>query len=353
MPNERPVGGPSELFAGQCSRMLSPGPDGHANLIQPYAEMTSRPVADWRKQYPFASRYLQPGGHRLHYVDEGRGPAVLMVHGNPTWSFFWRALILGLRDDHRCLAVDHIGCGLSDKPPRTEYRYDLAQRIDDLCQVVQQLELEEVTLVAHDWGGPIGLGAVQRMPERFRRIVLLNTGAFPPPYVPWRIRACRLPLIGTLAIRGWNLFAWAALRMAMADPRRLSAEARGGLMAPYGSWRERVAIDAFVRDIPLSPRHPTWALLAQIEAGLPALADRPALLVWGLKDWCFRPECLQRLRAVWPAAEVHTLADCGHYVMEEAPQQVVLRVRGFLGRTARAGPPVRPIPLASSDPQPT
>lgn len=303
----------------------------------PITEMRSPPVANWRTQYPFSSHYLELGGYRLHYVDEGRGPAVLMVHGNPTWSFYWRALIAALREDHRCIAVDHIGCGLSDKPPRTEYRYDLAQRIDDLCQVVHQLGLKQVTLVAHDWGGPIGLGTVQRMPDRFRRIVLLNTGAFPPPYVPWRILACRLPLVGTLAIRGLNLFARGALRMAMADAKRLDAAARAGLVAPYASWRERVAIDAFVRDIPLSPRHPTWALLAQIEAGLPSLADWPILLVWGMKDWCFRPECLKRLRAVWPAAEVHTLEDCGHYVMEEAPQQVVLRVRAFLRRTAGGG----------------
>lgn len=295
--------------------------------------MRSRPLADWRAQYPFASRYLQLGRYRLHYVDEGRGPAVLMVHGNPTWSFYWRALILGLREDYRCVAVDHIGCGLSDKPPRTEYRYDLAQRVDDLCAVVRQLGLDEVTLVAHDWGGPIGLGAAQRMLGHIRRIILLNTGAFPPPYVPWRILACRVPIVGTLAIRGMNLFARGALRMAMADARRLDAAARAGLVAPYGSWRERVAIDAFVRDIPLSPRHPTWSVLARIEAALPALADRPILLVWGLDDWCFRPECLERLRAVWPAAEVHTLADCGHYVMEESPQQVVPRVRAFLART--------------------
>jgi haloalkane dehalogenase len=300
--------------------------------------MTSGWQADWRGQYPFTSRYLQLGRHRLHYVDEGRGPAVLMVHGNPTWSFYWRALIADLREDHRCVAVDHLGCGLSDKPSRSAYRYDLAQRIDDLCEVVQQLGLDEVTLVAHDWGGPIGLGTVQRMPERFRRIILLNTGAFPPPYVPWRILACRLPLVGTLAVRGLNLFARGALRMAMADATRLTAAARAGLVAPYASWRQRVAIDGFIRDIPLSPRHPTWGLLARIEAGLPALAEWPILLVWGMKDWCFRPECLRRLAAVWPAAEVHALADCGHYVMEEAPHEVVPRVRAFLARTARLGP---------------
>lgn len=291
----------------------------------------------WHDQYPFTSRFLRVGGHRLHYLDEGDGPAVLMVHGNPTWSFYWRALIAALRPAYRCVAVDHIGCGMSDKPSPRHYRYDLAQRIDDLCHVVQHLDLRGVTLAAHDWGGPIGLGAALRTPERFARIVLLNTGAFPPPYVPWRIRLCRLPVVGTLAIRGLNLFARAALRMALAQPGRLTPAARQGLLAPYDSWSSRVAIDRFVRDIPRGPEHPTWRLLAQIEAGLPALADRPALLLWGMRDWCFRPQCLRRFQAVWPQAEVHELADCGHYVMEEAPDEASARVRTFLDRTSATG----------------
>src|SRR5436190_7743338 len=137
----------------------------------------------WRDLYPFQSRHLSLGPHRLHYLDGGAGPPLLFVHGNPTWSFYLRNLILGLRDQFRCVAVDHIGCGLSDKPQ--DYPYTLQQRIDDLVQVLEQLDLTGATLLAHDWGGAIGLGAVQRLPARFARIVLFNTGAFPPPFVPW------------------------------------------------------------------------------------------------------------------------------------------------------------------------
>lgn len=284
----------------------------------------------WRDLYPFEPHYIQQGPQRLHYVDEGAGAPLLFVHGNPTWSFYWRNLILGLRDRFRCVAVDHIGCGLSDKPQ--DYHYTLEQRIEDLCEVVRQLDLEQVTLLAHDWGGAIGLGTMLRLRERFARIVLFNTGAFPPPFVPWRIAACRIPLLGTWAVRGMNAFARGALTMAVEKHERMTAEVRAGLIAPYDSWAHRVAVDRFVKDIPFSPRHPTWRTLKTIEEGLGSLDDRPIQLIWGMKDWCFRPECLARFVQHWPRAEVHRLEDCGHYVVEDAYERIVPLVAKFLGR---------------------
>jgi haloalkane dehalogenase len=284
----------------------------------------------WRDLYPFESHFLALGPQRLHYVDEGGGEPLLFVHGNPTWSFYWRNLIVGLRDRYRCVAVDHVGCGLSDKPQ--DYEYTLAQRTSDLVQLVERLDLRGVTLVAHDWGGAIGLGTVQRLRERFSRIVLFNTGAFPPPFVPWRIAACRTPLVGTLAVRGLNAFARAALSMAVEKPERMTADVRAGLLAPYDSWAHRVAIDRFVRDIPFSPRHPTWQVLERIEAGLSSLGELPIQLIWGMRDWCFRPECLERFLTHWPRAEVPRLEDCGHYVVEDAHERIVPLVRTFLER---------------------
>jgi haloalkane dehalogenase len=288
----------------------------------------------WRDLYPFASHHLALGPVRLHYLDEGAGQPLVFVHGNPTWSFYWRNLILGLRGQARCIAVDHIGCGLSDKPQ--DYKYTLAQRIDDTVRLIEQLDLTGATLVAHDWGGAIGLGTVQRLPHRFARIVLFNTGAFPPPFVPWRIGACRTPLLGTVAMRGLNAFARGALSMAVEKPERMTADVRAGLLAPYDSWAHRIAIDRFVKDIPLSPRHPTWQTLEQIEAGLSALADRRMQLIWGMKDWCFRPECLDRFVGHWPQAEVHRLEDCGHYVVEDAHERIVPLLSSFLARKEAA-----------------
>ena len=291
-------------------------------------------MSDWRSLYPFRSNFLSLGDARLHYLDEGpsegsREP-LLMVHGNPTWSFYWRNLVLGLRDRYRCIVPDHVGSGLSDKPQ--DYPYTLTTHIDNLCRLVEERDLTGITLLAHDWGGSIGLGTALRMPDRFARIVLFNTGAFPPPFVPWRIAACRTPLLGSLAMRGLNIFSRAALTMAVEKHERMTPEVRAGLLAPYDSWANRVGVQRFVGDIPFSPRHPTWQVLEKIEAGLPSLADRPIQLIWGMRDWCFRPECLDRFLTHWPHAEAHRLEDCGHYVVEDAHERIVPLVRGFLER---------------------
>src|SRR5262245_33006757 len=291
----------------------------------------------WRDLYPFDSHFVALGGHRLHYVDEGRGEPLLFVHGNPTWSFYWRNLIVGLRGTYRCVAVDHMGCGLSDKPQ--DYDYALARRIDDLCAVVERLNLSGATLVAHDWGGAVGVGAVERLRDRFGRIILFNTGAFPPPFVPWRIAICRTPMLGTLAVRRLNAFARAALTMAVEKRERMTADVRAGLLAPYDNWANRVAIDRFVRDIPFTPRHPTWKVLETIESGLNGLADLPIALIWGMRDWCFRPECLERFVQHWPNAEMHRLEDCGHYVVEDAHERIMPIIRMFLERNHRTQKP--------------
>jgi haloalkane dehalogenase len=284
--------------------------------------------ADWRPLYPFCSRYFSLGSLRYHYVDEGAGEPLVFVHGNPTWSFYWRNLILGLKDQYRCLAVDHIGCGLSDKPQ--DYPYTLAQHTDNLCQFIEQRDLRGVTMLVHDWGGAIGLGAAVKLKERMKRLVIFNTGAFPPPFVPARIAVCRTPVVGRIALRGPNLFARAALSMAVEKPERMTPEVQAGFLAPYDNWANRVAIWRFVRDIPLTKSHPTYGTLAELERQLPTLAHLPIALIWGMRDWCFRPECLRRFQAVFPDADTHELADCGHYVIEDAHERIVPIVRKFL-----------------------
>lgn len=285
----------------------------------------------WRKEFPFESRWLDLGAYRLHYVAEGSGPPLLMVHGNPTWSFLWRHLLRELRFDYQAIAMDHVGCGLSDKPKNLTY--NLSVHVAHLVQLIDQLDLQHATLLAHDWGGPIGLRALLARRDRFARIILFNTGAFPPPYIPWRIRACRTPFLGRIAVQGFNLFARAAQTMAVHQPHAVSATARHGLLSPYDSWNNRQAIFEFVRDIPASRAHPTWKYLDALEAALPSLHDLPIQLIWGMRDWCFQPSCLDRLLQHWPHAEVERVTDAGHWVTEEAQQQVLDSVAGFLQRT--------------------
>ncbi len=292
----------------------------------------------WGELFPFASHYLDLGGRHYHYLDEHPAdqspeelPTLLFVQGNPNWSFHWRRLVLACREQYRCVVPDHLGCGLSDLQPRP---LRLADHIDHLLRLIESLDLGRVTLVAQDWGGAIGLGAVERARERFERLVLLNTGAFKPWYIPWRIRVCRTPLLGRLAVQGGNVFCRAALRMTLARTGRLDPRVESGYLAPYANWQRRAAVYQFVRDIPLSAAHPTWQTLAEIEAGLPSLAKLPTLLVWGMRDWCFTPECLDRFCHYWPAAEVKRLADVGHWVLEDAPEEAHAAITDFLSRTA-------------------
>ncbi len=296
-------------------------------------------VPDWRELYPFDSNYLQLDGHRIHYVDDGPrsddvGPPVVMVHGNPTWSFYWRGLISRLSHSnqgtrHRCVAIDHLGCGLSDKPP--DHDYCLESHRDNLVHLIDRLKLQNATLMAHDWGGAIGLAALLERRDVFKRIVLFNTAAFPPPFIPFRIRACRWPVVGKLGVQGLNSFARAAVTMATEQRGGLEPQVAAGMLAPYDSFANRIAIYNFVKDIPASPSHRTWSLLEEIENQLGSLSDLPIMMVWGMKDWCFRPECLDRLESHWPNAEIHRLEKAGHYVVEDAAQEVEDLAARFLG----------------------
>lgn len=280
--------------------------------------------------FPYQSAQMEVGGHSLSYVDEGSGPETLLcVHGNPTWSFYYRGVIEAFAPTHRVVAVDHLGCGRSDKPTKRQFSYRFADHRDNLVELIERLDLQRVTLIAHDWGGAIGVSSVLRVKERFERIALLNTGAFVPSFIPLRIAACRIPFLGTLAVRGLNLFALAALSMAMSR-QNLTAAVKRELISPYDSWANRVAIDAFVKDIPMRASHPTYRELQELGDNLGTLSDLPSLLVWGMKDWCFRPECLRRFQSEWPNAEVVEIQDAGHYVIEDAPEETLNAIRQFL-----------------------
>lgn len=287
----------------------------------------------WRAEYPFRSQFLETDGGKIHYLDEGSGEPLVFVHGNPTWSFYWRHLINGLRSKYRCIAIDHLGCGLSDKPQN--YEYTLSKRIEHLLQLLNHCRVDSATFLVHDWGGPIGIGSAVAKPEICKRLVVFNTGAFPPEYIPLRIQMCRIPVLGEFGMRRLNLFSKAALTMAVERPRELSAVAKNGLLYPYNSWENRVGVARFVQDIPSSPIHPTWQVLKIIQEGLPKLASLPSCLIWGAKDWCFRLSCLEQFQKAWPKAEAHRLENVGHYVVEEGREEVGKIVSEFLTRTDR------------------
>ncbi|GLZ49616.1 haloalkane dehalogenase [Actinomycetospora sp. NBRC 106375] len=288
--------------------------------------------------YPFTPHRVEVGGHRMSYVDEGdpTAPPVLLVHGNPTWSFYYRSLLQALpARGRRVIAPDHIGMGLSDKPTPEDYPHTLARRVADLTAFVDGLELTEpVSLVVHDWGGPIGLAWAAEHLDRVRDVVVMNTGAFPLPAdhgLPWMLQAARLPVVGDVLVRRLGAFSLGALVLGTGRAW-LPPEARRGLLAPYDRPEHRVAVQAFVRDIPLGPDDPAHPVLVRLAARLPDLDARPVQVHWGMKDPVFDADILAHVEHHLPHAEVHRYPDAGHYVLEDATPAIVERVGAFLDR---------------------
>ena len=293
-------------------------------------------TASFKAIYPFDSHWRELDGTRMHYLDEGPentadskpDAAVVMIHGNPTWSFYYRNFVVAARASHRVIAPDHIGCGLSDKPQ--DYPYTLKQHTDNLEQLLEGLEIKRITLVMHDWGGAIGMGYALRHPEKIAGFVVLNTAVFFPPRIPYRIKMCRIPGLGALMVRGFNGFLRAALIFATSKRKRFTREVRAGYLAPYNSWRNRIAIHRFVQDIPLEAKHPTRDVVNALEPGLAQFRARPMLIFWGNDDFCFTArDFLPHWKRHFPNAEVHTFDDAGHFVLEDAHEEIVPRSLEF------------------------
>jgi cis-3-alkyl-4-acyloxetan-2-one decarboxylase len=290
----------------------------------------SRAFDEFTREHP--GRDLDRDGLRYHYLDEGEGEPVVMLHGNPTWSFYYRRLVEGLRPSYRTIVPDHIGCGLSDKPDDSRYDYTLESRVADLEALVDHLGLDErLTLVVHDWGGAIGMVYATRHPERVARLVILNTAAFHLPAsksFPWPLWACRTPL-GAPLVRGLNAFSRGTARIGC---RRnpMTRDVRNAYCAPYDSWQNRIAVHRFVQDIPLRPGDRNYDLVTSTQDGLARLAGVPMWIGWGMKDFVFDHHFLDEWVRRFPEADVHRFAQAGHYVLEDEGERIVPLVRTFL-----------------------
>jgi cis-3-alkyl-4-acyloxetan-2-one decarboxylase len=259
-----------------------------------------------------------------------------MLHGNPSWSYYWRHLVLGLRARYRCIVPDHVGMGLSDKPTDDEYLYTLQSRIDDLTTLLDTLGITgPVTLVVHDWGGMIGFGwALSHMPQ-VKRLVILNTAAFPLPAakpMPWQLSLGRDSRVGGFLIRAFNLFARGAAWLG--TERRLPAAVRRAYIGPYTGWRNAIGTLRFMQDIPLREGDPAWPLVAEAGRRLHEFSDRPAFIAWGLRDFVFDRHFLDGFVRALPDAEVHAFEDAGHYVLEDKHEVLAPEIRAFLDRTS-------------------
>lgn len=273
---------------------------------------------------------------RQHYVDAGNGEPIIMLHGNPTWHYYYRNLINLLKDHYRCIVPDHIGCGYSDKPPLSHYDYSLKSRINDIETLLDHLNIKSnITLILHDWGGMIGLGYAARHPERIRRIIAMNTSCARLPTgkrFPLSLRLGRNTKLGKWLILKHNLFCRLAARWCVTR-KPLPPEVRAMYLKPYDSPENRIAVLKFVQTIPLSPQDEGWEILLQVEESLAKLRHLPTLLLWGMKDFVFDQHFLNVWRKNFPGAEIHTWQDCGHYLLEDASDEVLQVIQQWLDRT--------------------
>ncbi len=285
--------------------------------------------------YSFTPKRLEVRpGIVMSYLDEGPrdGEVIVMLHGNPSWSYYWRHLVLGLKDRYRCIVPDHIGMGLSDKPADRDYRYTLQSRVEDVTRLLDTLGIDgPVTLAVHDWGGMIGFGWALSHEAQVRRLLITNTAAFPLPAakpLPWQLKLGRDMKLGALMIRGFNAFSAGAARDGVV--RKMPVDVRRAYEAPYDSWANRIATLRFVQDIPLREGDPAWTLVSSAAKRLHTYADRPAFIGWGLRDFVFDHHFLEGFRSALPQAEAHAFEDAGHYVLEDKHEVLVPAMRRFL-----------------------
>jgi len=270
----------------------------------------------------------------MHYLDEGPkdAPIVLMLHGNPTWSFYYRNIVTSLRGKFRCIVPDHIGCGLSDKPDDDQYSYTIARRIADIESLMSHINPDRpVHLIVHDWGGMIGFGWASTRADDIASMVVTNTAAFAIPEqkkLPFGLWLARDTFVGAFLVRGFNAFSGLASRVAFKKP--VSNDIRKAYTGPYDSWANRIATLRFVQDIPLKAGDPGFEIIEATEHRLPSFNDKPCMLVWGEKDFVFDLHFLNKWKRILPNAEVLSYPDCGHYILEDGGAPLTQKITDFL-----------------------
>lgn len=285
---------------------------------------------DWldRNEYPFAAHTLEVEGGRMHYVDEGDGPPVVMVHGTPTWSFLYRHLIKDISRNYRCIAMDHLGFGLSDKPAGWSYR--AADHARNVAALIERLGLKDLTLVAHDFGGSIGLSYAIDHPENVSRMVLFNTWMWPFDD-PTALRVGKLMggPIGKLLYTRLNFSPRVIVKGAWGDKRTLTPALHRHYTAVHPTPQDRYGMWMLAREVVEAA--PWWQSLWDRRD---RIADIPALLLWGMRDPAIKPDNLARWQGCLNDAQTITFPATGHFVPEEQPAAVGAAVGEFLAQHA-------------------
>ncbi|MBI1892662.1 MAG: alpha/beta fold hydrolase [Candidatus Rokubacteria bacterium] len=281
--------------------------------------------------FPFAPHYLNLGHFQMHYVDVGAGDPVVFLHGDPTWGYLYRDFISPLSKRARCIVPDHMGMGKSGMPA-APYPYRLQHHIANLEMLLLSLELPNLTLVLHDWGGPVGLGFAIRHATRIKRLILMNTWAFaqwPGGPLPRLLEIIRSPR-GETFVLAKNGYVRPALLGTTAYPDHLTATILEAYLAPFPTPESRRALLCWSRDIPVAAGDPSYAEMQQIEDGLSQFKAIPVLLVWGMQDPVLPPTVLHMWQTIYPHAVTCEIEEASHFIQEDAPERVLKEVELFL-----------------------
>ena len=295
-----------------------------------------------REKWPFAARYARVNGWRMHYVDEGAGDPVLLLHGNPTWGFLYREVIGPLvQSGRRVIVPDMVGFGLSEKAAR-EQAHTLDGHIADLVGLVRRLDLARITVVCHDWGGPTGLAMAMSNPGRIRALVIMSTWAWPLPpaefhtrIFPWR--TMHAPLVGPYLLGRHNALASRGVYLSVVDREKFRREALAAYAAVLPDSETRLLTWAWPRWIPLDQNARALARFAWLEAQL-ATSRLPTLIIWGREDEVFDAATFaQRFKRLLPHAEGPHLVTGRHFLQEDSAPEIARLIAAFLDRLDRAG----------------
>jgi len=281
--------------------------------------------------FNFAPHYHHVNGFAMHFVDEGRGEPIVLIHGDPTWGYLYRTFIPILSQHRRCIVPDHMGMGKSGTP-REAYPYRLRHHVANLEALLLHLDLHQMTLVLHDWGGPVGLGFATRHPDRIKRLVLMNTWAFAPwpggplPRLLELIRSER----GERFVLEKNGYLEPALVGTTHRPENLTKTVLDAYRAPFPTPESRLALLCWSRDIPVHETDPSYPEMKRIEEGLVRFTGTPTLLVWGMRDPVLPESVLRTWQRIYPQATAAEIEDASHFLQEDAPQRIVLCIAEFL-----------------------
>lgn len=281
--------------------------------------------------FPFRPNYKKINGFQMHYIDEGKGEPIVCVHGEPTWAYLYRKFIRELSKDNRVIVPDHMGFGKSEVPQDKPYL--LAQHVDNLTKLILQLDLNNITLVFQDWGGPISFGFAIKYPNRVKRLVIMNTsvGVAKESRRLWYESMVEDgtydQLMGNMKIFIPQMMFGAFVRKMTKEERKILKNA---YTAPFPNRESCIGAMAFPKDIPKGTNHPSSKIMQEIRDKLPLLKDKPKIIIWGMKDRIFPPKIIEIWKDIYPGIKSYEIENAGHFLQEDAPEEIIEIIQHFI-----------------------